>query len=255
MGKYPAENWDKLENNKNFLETADIIIPQRQRLVSVLVSYVRFFGGGSGKINLLDLGCGDGILAENVHLANPSARITACDASPTMLDQARIRLKHIKDAEFLNYSFTEIMENPPFKKSYDFIVSSLAIHHLEIAQKLAFFKMLYGVLAPGGHFLNLDSCITADETLLPWYYRLWREWILEAQAAQKSKEDYSTVPETAPQKPENHYQDLNEQLAWLRQAGFANVDCFYKYGIFCLYGGRRHGAGPDRGKGEGAGQL
>jgi tRNA (cmo5U34)-methyltransferase len=234
-----VKNWDKLENNKNYLETADIIISDRYRLISVLVSYIKYFSRPGQRINILDLGCGDGILSKNIYQANKAVSITACDGSPSMLARARINLKDIKNAEFLNYSFEEIMENPPFKKQYDFIVSSLAIHHLKIENKLAFFKMLYNLLAPDGHFVNIDSCTNNNKTLSAWYYQLWKEGILETQARLGIKDDYSAVPEQAPQKPENHYQDLDEQLEGLKKAGFKNVDCFYKYGIFCIYGGQR----------------
>jgi hypothetical protein len=33
--------------------------------------------------------------------------------------------------------------------------------------------------------------------------------------------------------------DLEEELAWLREAGFADVDCFWKLGTTVVYGGFR----------------
>ncbi|NOY65253.1 MAG: class I SAM-dependent methyltransferase, partial [Nitrospirae bacterium] len=32
---------------------------------------------------------------------------------------------------------------------------------------------------------------------------------------------------------------LEAQLDALRETGFKEVDCYYKYGVFAIYGGRR----------------
>jgi tRNA (cmo5U34)-methyltransferase len=40
-------------------------------------------------------------------------------------------------------------------------------------------------------------------------------------------------------KEENKPDTLNDQLNALRAAGFKDVDCYYKYGIFSMFGGRR----------------
>jgi hypothetical protein len=37
---------------------------------------------------------------------------------------------------------------------------------------------------------------------------------------------------------------LDDQLAWLREADFVHVDCFYKnlmFAVFAVFGGRRPG--------------
>jgi tRNA (cmo5U34)-methyltransferase len=47
------------------------------------------------------------------------------------------------------------------------------------------------------------------------------------------------VPSDYKRKPENKPSGLFEQLQMLQKIGFQDVDCFYKYGIFTLFGGTK----------------
>jgi len=38
---------------------------------------------------------------------------------------------------------------------------------------------------------------------------------------------------------DNKPDTLDEQLNALKSVGFKDVDCYYKYGIFTMYGGRK----------------
>lgn len=64
----------------------------------------------------------------------------------------------------------------------------------------------------------------------------WDEWERQARAAGAPEEEFAGVEERAKyDKPAK----LDDQLEWLREAGFADVDCYYKYLMFAVYGGRR----------------
>ena len=41
----------------------------------------------------------------------------------------------------------------------------------------------------------------------------------------------------------NRPDTLERQLAYLREADFVNVDCYFKSGIFAVFGGMRAGSG------------
>ncbi len=123
-------------------------------------------------------------------------------------------------------------------EKYDFIISSFAIHHIKINEKYAFFEKIFKMLNKNGSFINIDTCLSDNENLNKWYYELWKEWIIEYQNNIKITEDLSYIPYKAPNKIENNYQSLNEQLNWLEQIGYKEVECYYKYGIFSIYGGR-----------------
>lgn len=234
-----SKNWEMSGNNKNYLDIADIILQDRQRLIKIVLSYMNYFLGDEDKSSVLDLGCGDGILTKYIFSRFPNLQFTVCDGSSEMLNKAKKNLSHIRDCVFLSATFDDIQNNKSIDKKYDFIVSSFAIHHINHDQKYNFFEKLYSLLNKGGHFINIDTCLGSNNLLDEWYYSLWREWIIEMQEIQKLDKDYSDIPANTPKKPENHYQDLDTQIQWLKSIGYRDVDCHYKYGLFCIYSGRK----------------
>jgi tRNA (cmo5U34)-methyltransferase len=50
---------------------------------------------------------------------------------------------------------------------------------------------------------------------------------------------HDNLPEVYKSKSENQPAHLNDQLEMLGRAGFKDVDCFFKYSIFALFGGIR----------------
>ena len=89
---------------------------------------VRFQGaiGDAGDGNILDVACGPGVLT--AALAQRAASITAFDATPAMLEKARV---HCEEAGLENIIFREgDAQAMPFEDaSFDGVVTRLAIHH------------------------------------------------------------------------------------------------------------------------------
>ncbi|MGZ7117956.1 MAG: hypothetical protein ACXVHS_11035, partial [Methanobacterium sp.] len=50
---------------------------------------------------------------------------------------------------------------------------------------------------------------------------------------------FQNVPDKYKNNPDNHPDTLISQLNALKLIGFKNVDCYYKYGIFAIYGGQK----------------
>ncbi|MBN1525854.1 MAG: class I SAM-dependent methyltransferase [Spirochaetales bacterium] len=234
-----TRKWEESGYNKQYLEISDIILQDRDRLMNILISHIRHFGKSRAGNTFLDLGCGDGVLAKHIHSFFPENTFHVCDGSEKMITAAKENLKHIAGCHFYTVTFEEIMENEVFGTRFDFIVSSFAVHHIQHEIKYRFFETLNSLLKPDGHFINIDTCLSGNQQTNEWYYTLWKEWIIGQQERAGIKEDYSDIPQKAPHKPENHYQELDIQLDWLKKAGFTNVDCYYKYGIFCIYGGQK----------------
>lgn len=90
----------------------------------------------------------------------------------------------------------------------DAVVSGLAIHHLEDERKRELFAEIFGLLAPGGVFANLDLVTSASSRL---HERFRRE-------IGRTRDD-----------PSDRLADLSEQMGWLREVGFAEVDCHFKW--------------------------
>ncbi|MBI5827226.1 MAG: class I SAM-dependent methyltransferase [Deltaproteobacteria bacterium] len=237
MTDFSETNWAKADFSKEYAENADIFILERRRLLEILKSFYRNFLAGR-KNNILDLGCGDGVLTRELLGIDGSISATLVDASDDMLRRAKERLKAYEEVRLIKTGFQELLEKDALPESFDFIVSSLAIHHLDKGEKNSLFEYIYSHLNPGGYFLNIDVVLSPSEGLEEWYLLLWKEWIVERQEALNSREDFTDVPDRYKNK-DNKPDILEDQLSALKSIGFKEVDCFYKYGIFSVYGGRR----------------
>ena len=71
-------------------------------------------------------------------------------------------------------------------------------------------------------------------------FAMWEDWINEL-LAQIGGEigTHDGLPQVAKAKPENKPSGLFEQLELLKKIGFRDVDCFYKYGVFAMFGGTK----------------
>ena len=106
------------------------------------------------KFEVLDLGAGTGILSAMIAEAFPKARLTLFDVTPEMLMIARARLKPLgKRVRFVTADFATDKE----ARSYDAVVSALALHHLPDSGKRHLFGDVFKYLTGGGVFINADQ--------------------------------------------------------------------------------------------------
>jgi len=181
---------------------------------------------------ILDLGAGTGLLAALLLARWPRARLVLLDLSEEMLDRARRRFAHLG-------SQVEIRPGDyladPRGAGYDAVVSALSIHHLPDRSKRALFRRAFGALRPGGWFVDADNVLAPTPALAAadrrsWIARVRRSGIGDVELAEALRRTRLDV--LAP---------LPAQLAWLRSAGFDDVDCRYKWLHFAVFGGRRPG--------------
>jgi tRNA (cmo5U34)-methyltransferase len=239
MSGFEESNWKNPEYSRDYRANAENFIPERKSMLGIAASFYRqFIMDGSPK-RILDLGCGDGILAEILIHEDRTVEIVAADGSAEMLAAARARLADAPAVEYCRITFEDIQSGQFHPPPFDFIVSAFAIHHLEMARKVRLFRAVAGLLNPGRFFLNID--VTASGPYADWYYQLWREWILEREESTRPDVSLADVPAQARFKPENHYDPLQCQLDALKDAGFLDVACHYQFGLFAVYGGRKAG--------------
>ncbi len=241
MGQFEKSHWAEPDFSRKFVESADIAIIERKRSHSVMKSFFRHhFMHKDGRIDLLDLGCGDGILTYELKQTGFPLSATLVDGSEEMLGKTKERLKGYKDVRTMQASFQEIIAGNALTEDFDFIVSSLAIHHLDMKEKRELFGWVYARLKNDGCFMNIDVVLVPNEVLERWYMVLWQEWITEKKKEAGITGDiYADTMKRYKDNRDNKPDRLDLQLDALKAIGFRNVDCYYKYGIFTIYGGRK----------------
>lgn len=89
------------------------------------------------KIEILDLGCGTGLELESIFKKCPNANVTGVDMSEGMLEKLKSKYDEFsKQLNLINGSYLDIKF---LHNSYDYVVSSMTMHHFTYETK----KCLY----------------------------------------------------------------------------------------------------------------
>ena len=121
----------------------------------------------------------------------------------------------------------------PLPGEYEAVVSALSIHHLDGPGKRELFRKIYGVLCDGGVFVNADQVLGSTPEIEARYRETWLRQVRERGVGE---EDLAAA---LSRMEEDQMSTLDEQEAWLEEAGSRQVDCPYKNYSFAVYGGRK----------------
>jgi tRNA (cmo5U34)-methyltransferase len=236
-----AEVWKDGAVARQFLDARTTRVPGVRTQLEVLVHLLRSQARPPRRI--VDLGAGDGLLLGTVLEAFPDAAGIAVDFSPPMLDRARERLRSFDGrAAVVEGDLGAPGWQVDLPPSFDAVISGFAIHHLPDARKRALYAEIHGCLAPGGLFLNLEHVASAtprvesiaDEAMVLHQYAQ-RRAAGEAVGLEEVRRAYLTRPD----RRANILASVETQCAWLRDLGFVDVDCFWKWFELALFGGLR----------------
>lgn len=204
--------WDSAAHALEYLARADAI-PHRTEGEAELLEWLPREAS-----RVLDLGSGDGRLLGLVKLARPNAVAVALDFSDTMLDRLRTRFDADPAVQVIAHDLTRPL--PDSLGSFDAVVSSFAIHHLSHPRKRALYEEVFRLLRGGGVFCNLEHVASPTAAL--------HEQFLARLGVTVEGED-----------PSNKLLEVATQLAWLREIGFSDVDCHWKWRELALIAGSR----------------
>ncbi len=202
--------WPEGAHAQAYLDTR-ASIPSRAAGMDAVMEWVP-----AGARRVLDLGTGDGVVLARVLERCPAATGVALDFSPVMLDAARARFAG-QPVEVVAHDLAEPL--PPLG-SFDLVVSAFAIHHLDHERKRVLYAEVADRLTPRGAFCNLEHVASPTEAL--------HLGFLGALGIDPADDD-----------PSNQLLDVGTQLRWLRELGFDDVDCHWKWRELALLGGGR----------------
>jgi tRNA (cmo5U34)-methyltransferase len=211
------------------------------------------------EIRVLDIGGGYGFVSRLVLETFPRARVVLHDYSEPMLAEARSHLSAFGDQVTLargDLMTPDWVEN--LDGQFDAVVSSIAIHNVRYPERIrGTYTEVFPYIAPGGCFLNLDRVelpgplTTAAERHEQLMVRRqdafaqtgqWRT-LAEVQAdlgTRRRRADAGAEATGAAERIASHEPaTLTNQMRWLSEAGFDEVDCFWRDGHRALIGAYR----------------
>ena len=178
-------------------------------------------------IDVLDLGAGTGLFASHVLERRPQGRFVLYDVAARMLDVARERFSAYPGR--FRYVVDDY-RNLGDVGSFDLVISSLSIHHLADQEKKELCGRIYAVLRAGGMFINIDQIKGPTPALQELYFKTWLAKVRQAGA---SEDELQGGIER--RLAFDREATLADQLRWLEEAGFADVDCIYKNYLMGLF--------------------
>jgi tRNA (cmo5U34)-methyltransferase len=228
------------EDSATYRAIAQVAVPRRRDMVETLLATAPF--PTDAPLKILELGSGDGLLAEAMLTRFPLASLTALDGSESMRSEATARLAAFGERARVAAFDLTALDWWDRMFGVDLIVSSLALHHLNDAKKRYLYKAAAERLSPRGALLIADVIDpqhpAAREAAADRWDALAREQA-EALGAPglfqrflDERWNHFRFPDASDQPSA-----LMHHLVWLRHAGFAAVDCFWLEAGHAVFGG------------------
>jgi tRNA (cmo5U34)-methyltransferase len=238
------EVWKQRNLARTFIEGVRGGIPFAAEQIDAMLRLIA--GSGVPVARVADLGCGSGVLSGAILARYPHARCVLVDFSPPMIEAARAAFgAHRPRPEFVLADLAKPAWTQAAAASgdpFDVVVSGYAIHHLPDARKRALYGEVFALLAPAGLFVNVEHVASRS----PWGASLADELMVDSlyafharQGAGKTRAQVADEFAHRPDKAANILAPVEEQCAWLRAAGFTDVDCYFKAFELAVFAGRR----------------
>ncbi|MFC3885948.1 class I SAM-dependent methyltransferase [Bacillus songklensis] len=169
--------------------------------------------------SVLDIGAGTGLFSSFIKEKYPNAQITLIDLSEKMMDVSKERFTNHKDVHYVIADYTEYK----FEEKFDIIISSLSIHHLSDEEKRKLYHKIFFLLNQDGVFINADQILGHTPFIESLYKNDWKNKIETSDLTEQEIE--AAYERTKLDKMAT----LEDQIHWLKESGFKDVDCIYKY--------------------------
>jgi tRNA (cmo5U34)-methyltransferase len=228
-----AALWKSAEVVKSFAAQAE----QRERerreqlvLVARLLPFKR-----SDTFTFLDLGAGTGAASRAVLAEFPNATAILADFSTQMMAEGESSLRaYAGRYRYVEFDMLSSEWPAGVPVPLDAVVSALSIHHLPDARKRTIFGEIRQRLKPNGWYINYDPIRAPDARIEAIWERVNDVYDPDGPHKRANRSPLEQA------RYENHIRymiPLAPQLEWLAEAGFENIDVFWKRLDWVIYGG------------------
>ena len=177
---------------------------------------------------LVELGCGTGNLSLELVAKYPRGALTFVDASPEMIAVTRSRVDQARTSATPSVGFlVQRFEELDFReRTFDVVVSSISLHHVEDKSRL--YARIQSLLNRGGRFCFADQIRGEPES----NHRLnWERWLdFCRERGHCTPEEIESLVQHAA--AHDHYTTLTDHIALLSRAGFSEIDCVWRNGMW-----------------------
>lgn len=196
----------------------------------------------SNPVQVLEIGCGNGVTSEAILAARKNLVLTALDNEQQMVRQAIRRLDKPRTAHRCRIlcvdALSHLRDLPA--RSIDIVASALTLHNLNRTYRDRVHRQIFRVLKPGGLFVNADKLAPDDDLrrfkelgrTLSWFFKtfvpagrydLLQGWVLH---------------NVADQSPDRVMKE-KETFAALRKIGFAAIRISARYNMEAVFHARK----------------
>ena len=234
----------KEEDSQNFIDYGKYFVPNRESQINCICGLIPC---PSGPAHILDLCCGEGLLTQALLDRFPECQVHGLDGSPKMIARIKTTLA------VYGKRFEAIQFDLPTKNWRRFpwpvhaVVSSLAIHHLDDTEKQSLFEDIVSLLTPGGSFIIADLIQPVTQLGKRFAAKAWdgivRQNSLDLDGNLRVYDYFREIHWNLYSDPKPDPVDkpspLFDQLKWLDQAGFTDIDVFWLKAGHAIFGGRK----------------
>jgi len=195
---------------------------QRKKLIPVFDDFygtsIESIEINTKKPKVLEIGAGTGLFSQMFLNKFPEAEMDLVDLARDMLNLAKERFSNNFKLNFFNENILDFSPN----ENYDVVISSLAIHHLEIGEQELLYSKIFNWLKNGGIFVNSEMIAGENEFL----DNMYEKWIIEK--ANNSDLDEKAKHGAIERLKLDKKVPISTHLKWLENTGFSHFDCLYK---------------------------
>ena len=204
------------------------IIPAYRQIQRMTLRYAAVSGGE----RVLELGCGTGEWASLFLKRYSDIEYLAIEFSEKMRELASQRCaKRGGRIELLNQDLNQPLPPGPF----DLVVSFFAIHHVRDKRRLI--GDVYDRLSPSGRFIYADITVAADPALERMFLDGWVAFMRDA-GLEEDRIGHILADHRENDLPES----AEQQLAYMRAAGFVIADLAWSCEKFAMFYGEKRAA-------------